>query len=423
MPRFLPLADRPLHTRITAPPSKSVTHRALVAAALAQGDSEIVQPLDARDTRVTSSALEALGVPVSTHAGRWTVRGRGGRIVGGACLDLEESGTSLRLLTAVAAMGTAASRLDCAARLRQRPLDELISTLRTLGARVVNDRPPLEVGGTAFQGGDVHVDGSRSSQFASALMLIGPCLRGGLKIRMEPPAVSLPYIELTRTVMRDFGVETIELGPLTWEIPAGRYRSRSFTVDGDHSSASYFMAAPLVTGGRVRVERIDPRSAQADAGFPQILEKLGARVRRGETWIEIESDGHVPAFDLSMAHAPDLVPTLAVLGLFSDGPSVIRDIAHLRLKESDRIRQLAVNLRRLGRDVEVGEDFLRIGEPGTELRAARIETAGDHRIAMAFALAGLGVKGMSVDDADCVAKSNPRFWDDWQTMLGRTRPD
>jgi 3-phosphoshikimate 1-carboxyvinyltransferase len=389
----------------------------LVAAALAEGDSEIVRPLDARDTRATLSGLQALGVPISTAAGRWTVHGRGGRIAGGGRLYLDESGTSLRLLAAVAALGAAASQLDCAARLRQRPLNELISTLRTLGAPIVNDRPPLEIGGTPFRGGDIRVDGSRSSPFASALMLIGPCLPGGLTVRVEPPAVSLPYVELTRAVMRDFGIETTELEPLAWRIPASRYRARVFSVDGDHSSASYFMAAPLLTGGCVRVKRIDPRSAQADAVFSRILEKLGARVRSGETWIEIRSDGGLPAFDLSMAHAPDLVPTLAVLGLFSEGPSVIRDIAHLRLKESDRMEQLAVNLRRLGRCVEIREDCLRIGEPGTELRAARIETAGDHRIAMAFALAGLRVTGLSVDDADCVAKSNPGFWNDWQTML------
>ena len=418
MPRLLPSVDRPLDARITAPSSKSVTHRALVAAALAEGDSEIIRPLDAWDTRVTLSGLKALGIPVSTRAGRWIVRGRGGRIAGGGLLDLEESGTSLRLLAAVAALGTTASRIDGAARLRQRPLSELIATLRTLGARVVHDGLPLEVGGTPFRGGDVRVDGSRSSQFVSALMLIGPCLPGGLRVRMEPSAVSLPYVELTRAVMRDFGVEATPLESLTWRIPAARYRATTFSVDGDHSSASFFMAAPLVVGGCVRLERIDPRSAQADACFPRILEQLGARVRSGETWIEIRSDGSVPAFDLSMKHAPDLVPTVAALGLFSDGPSVIRDIAHLRLKESDRIEQLAVNLRRVGRQVEIHEDCLKIGQPGTELRAARIETAGDHRIAMAFALVGLRVKGLSADDADCVAKSNPGFWNDWQGMLG-----
>jgi len=417
MPRLLPSVDRPLDARIVAPPSKSVTHRALVAAALAPGDSEIVRPLDARDTRATLCGLEALGISVSERAGCWTVGGRGGCITGRAHLDLAESGTSLRLLTAVAALGAAASRIDGAPRLRERPLDELLTALRTLGAGVLGDRLPIEVGGTPFQGGDIHVDGSRSSQFVSALMLIGPRLPGGLRIHMEPPAVSLPYVELTRAVMQRFGVETTSPEPLAWSIPEGHYRPTSFTVDGDHSSASYFMAAPLLAGGSVRLERIDPRSAQADAAFPRILERLGARVHRGETWIEIRSGGGVPAFDLSMGHIPDLVPTMAVLGLFSDGPSVIRDIAHLRLKESDRMEQLALNLRRLGRPVEIRENRLIFGEPAAEPATMQIETAGDHRIAMAFALAALRIKDLSLDDADCVAKSNPGFWADWEAML------
>lgn len=343
--------------------------------------------------------------------------GRGGCITGRAHLDLGESGTSLRLLTAVAALGAAASRIDGAPRLRERPLDELLTALRTLGAGVQGDHLPIEVGGTPFHGGDIHVDGSRSSQFVSALMLIGPRLPGGLRIRMEPPAVSLPYVELTRAVMQRFGVETTSPEPLAWSIPEGHYRPASFAVDGDHSSASYFMAAPLLTGGSVRLERIDPRSAQADAAFPRILEQLGARVHRGETWIEIRSGGGVPAFDLSMGHIPDLVPTMAVLGLFSDGPSVIRDIAHLRLKESDRMEQLALNLRRLGRPVEIHENRLILGEPAAEPATTQIETAGDHRIAMAFALAALRIKDLSLDDADCVAKSNPGFWADWEAML------
>jgi 3-phosphoshikimate 1-carboxyvinyltransferase len=417
MLRLLPSVDRPLDARINAPRSKSVTHRALIAAALAEGDSEVVYPLDARDTRVTAAGLEALGIPVLTHTGCWTVRGSGGRIAGKGRLDLEESGTSLRLLLAVAALGAEVSLLDGTPRLRRRPLTELISTLRDRGAHISSDCLPLEVGGTPLRGGSLHVDGSRSSQFTSALMLIGPCLEGGLRLRMNAPPVSLPYVELTRAVMREFGVETTEPEPLTWQVPEGRYRARSFDVDGDHSSASYFMAAPLLTGGCVRVEGIDPASCQADAVFPRILEDLGARVRRGDHWIEIRSDRGVPAFDLSMRHAPDLVPTLAVLGLFSEGPSVIRDIGHLRLKESDRVQQLAINLRRLGRPIQIDGDDLNIGAPA-ELGAAQIDTAGDHRIAMAFALAGLRVEGLTLDDVDCVAKSNPRFWADWNEMIG-----
>jgi 3-phosphoshikimate 1-carboxyvinyltransferase len=389
----------------------------MVAAALADGDSKILLPLDAEDTRATAAGLEALGILVSRAEGCWTIRGRGGHISGGGNLDLRESGTTLRFLTAVAALGVSASRLDGTARLRQRPLDELSATLRSLGAHLDGDRLPLDVGGAPFKGGTVNVDGSRSSQFASALMLIGPCLAGGLRIHLDPPAVSLPYIELTRHVMREFGIETTEPEPRTWQIPEGRYRASSFSVDGDHSSASYFLAAPLVAGGRVRVEGVNPRSAQADAAFPEILERLGASVRRGEDWIEVHSQASLAPFDLSMAHAPDLVPTLAVLGLFTQGPSMIRDVGHLKLKESDRLEQLALNLRRLGGAVESGPNWLSIGPLGTPTTPARIETAGDHRIAMAFALVGLSVAGLTLDDADCVAKSNPRFWTDWEAML------
>ncbi|NIM01781.1 MAG: 3-phosphoshikimate 1-carboxyvinyltransferase [Acidobacteria bacterium] len=402
---------------MTAPSSKSVTHRALIVAALADGDSDIARPLDSRDTRVTAAGLEALGVPVSMRDDHWIVHGRGGRIPGGGRLDLEESGTSLRFLTAVAALGDQASRLDGSPRLRERPLGELISAVRSLGAGVEGDRLPIDIGGTLFRGGETRIDGSQSSQFASALMLVAPCLEPGLTILAGASSVSLPYIELTREVMRDFGVEVSEPQPHTWCVRAGHYTARTFEVDGDHSSASYFLAAPLLVGGRVRMNGLDPGSAQADATLQSFVEMLGARVDRGEQWIEVQANGTVPPFDVSLAHAPDLVPTVAVLGLFAEGPSMIRDIAHLRLKESDRIEQLAINLRRLGCEVELDADRLSIGSKQDAPREVTIKTAGDHRMAMAFALAGLRVPGVCVDDPDCVAKSNPRFWKDWESML------
>jgi len=416
MPRLLPSTDRPLAARIVAPPSKSVTHRALVAGALAAGQSEIVGPLDARDTRETLAGLEALGMRASVDGDRWKIRGCAGNPPGGGRIDLEESGTSLRLLTAVAALGAKFSRIDGAARLRERPLVELTDALESLGAPVTQGGLPLTVGGTPFSGGEVCVAGSRSSQFASALMLIGPCLESGLTIRIEPPAISLPYVEVTRAVMREFGAETSHPESLTWRIPAGRYSATAFRVEGDHSSMSCFMAAPLLTGGSIRIEQIDPASAQADACFPDILESLGARVETGKEWIEIQADGTVPEFDLSMGHAPDLVPTVAALGLFSKGRSVIRGVEHLRYKESNRIEQLAVNLRRLGRAVEIFDDGLEFGEADVFLRPAQIETAGDHRIAMAFALVALRLTGISVDHENCVAKSYPGFWNDWESI-------
>ncbi len=238
-----------------------------------------------------------------------------------------------------------------------------------------------------------------------------------MTIRTGPEAVSLPYVELTRSVMRAFGVKADRDGPLSWRVPEATYRATTFCVDGDHSSASYFLAAPLVAGGRVRVERLDPASAQPDACFRGVLEQLGASVRTGEDWIEVCSDGNVAGFDLSLGHAPDLAPTVAALGFFSDGPAVIRDVGHLRHKESDRLEQLAANMRRLGRSVEIDGDRLEIGSSIGEPRESTVATAGDHRIAMAFALVGLGVAGLRVDDAGCVDKSNPRFWQDWESLI------
>lgn len=418
MHRWLPAAKRPLDACLDAPPSKSVTHRALVAAALADGVSTVARPLDALDTRATVSGLEALGFPVVSEAGDLLVHGRGGRVAGGGRLDLNESGTSLRLLTAVAALGRASSRLDGAVRLQRRPLGPLTRALGSLGARVSGHGLPMTVGGTPFHGGEVSVPGSPSSQFASALMLIGPCLAGGLTLHIEPPAVSLPYIALTAEVMRAFGAEATRVEDLEWRIGMAPYVARTYLVEGDHSSASYFLAAPLIAGGRVRIRNLNSGSRQADACFSQILARLGAVIRTGTDWIEVGGSGELAGFDVSLNHAPDLVPTVAMLGLFASGASVIRDVPHLRSKESDRLHQLAVNLQRLGRVVRVCGDRLEIDASRAEPDPFVVETDGDHRIAMAFALAGLRVPGLAIDDADCVTKSNPGFWTDWNAMLG-----
>jgi 3-phosphoshikimate 1-carboxyvinyltransferase len=190
----------------------------------------------------------------------------------------------------------------------------------------------------------------------------------------------------------------------------GGYHGREITVEGDHSTASYFLAAPAVAGGRVRVRGTRPESRQADACFGDLLEKFGCGVERGADWIEVRRIGPIPGFDVSMEHAPDLVPTLVALALFAEGPSVVRDVGHLRLKESDRLERLAHNIRVLGRRARARADSLEIGPPDKRLRPGTIVTGGDHRIAMAFAVVGLGAPGIVLDDADCVTKSDPGFW-------------
>ncbi len=420
--RTIQPAAKALSAVFRAPSSKSVTHRALVVAALASGRSAIGSPLDADDTRITLEGLGALGVPVEASEKGWNVTGLGGRVPGGGEVALGESGTSFRFLTAVACLGESPSRLDGAPRLRERPIRDLSDVLEELGATLRltagGGGLPLEAGGSPVRGGHVTVPATQSSQFASALLLLGPRLAGGIELELAPPAVSLPYVALTARVLESFGVEVEQPAPLTWRVAEGDYSGRPYRVEGDHSSASYFLAAAAVVGGGVRVENLDPASAQADARLGAILEKLGCSVDRGADWVEVEGTGAVPSFDLDMSDAPDVVPTLAAIALFAEGECAMRGIAHLRIKESDRLGVLATNLRRLGRDAEATDDALVVGPPSGALHGATIETASDHRMAMAFAVAGLRVEGIVIDDPDCVSKSNATFWNDFTRLEG-----
>lgn len=402
-------APRPLDAVLQAPPSKSVTHRALLAAALASGTSTLVDPLEADDTSVTREGLAGLGITVRTAPRRWVIEGRSGNLPGGARIALKESGTSMRFLLAAAALGRARSELDGGERLRQRPVAELVVALTALGGQVVGSSLPLLAGG-GVRGGTVRLSGARSSQFASALLLVGARLPEGIDLTLEPPVVSLPYVLLTVQVLEAFGVTIDRRAPLRWSIAPQDYAAREYVVEGDHSSASYLLAAAAIVGGRVRVEGLNPASAQSDAVLPSILAGLGCRVDQGADWIEVHGTGELPPFELDLADCPDLAPTLAVVGLFANGPVVLRRLAHLRIKESDRLESLAVNLRALGRPARVVDDRLEIGAPQGSLKPATIATAADHRMAMAFAVAGLRLQGIVLDDRECVAKSYPGFW-------------
>jgi 3-phosphoshikimate 1-carboxyvinyltransferase len=421
--REVQTAKSPLCGQFTAPASKSVTHRALVAAALADGTSVLEAPLDSDDTRATLAGIGALGFETRIDGSDWVVRGRRGEVPGGGDLWLRESGTSFRFLTALAALGRAPSRLDGAARLRERPVTELSRALVQLGA-AIETAPggglPLTAGGRPPRGGAVAVTAARSSQFVSALLLVGGRLPQGLRLRVDGRAVSRPYVDVTLAVLREFGVTIGAEGEGGFRIDPVDYGGRRFRVGGDHSSASYLLAAAAVTGGRVRVDRLDPASPQPDARFCRILERLGCRVRAGEDRIEVTGGTVLPAFDLDLADSPDLGPTLAVLALFADGACRLRGAAHLRLKESDRLEVLARNLRALGREAVAGPDSLEVGPPPRAgLHGATIETASDHRMAMAFAIAGLRLPGVVIDDAGCVEKSWPGFWEVFAELEGQ----
>lgn len=420
--RTIRIADSPVDCVFRAAPSKSVTHRALVASALARGLSTIRNPLDADDTRITRDALRALGVEIHSRDDAWVVTGIGGVLPGGGALHLGESGTSARFLTAVAALGATPSELDGAPRLRKRPMRELANALTRIGGAVHladSGGLPLRTGGRSVRGGAVRLPSGRSSQFASALLLIGARLDQGLLLELESPVVSLPYVCLTSAVLEQFGVGIERIGELIWRVLPGEYHGREYRVEGDHSSASYFLAAAALLGGTVRVVGVDPQSQQPDARFGRILRQAGCSVTEGADWIQVVSSGGITSLDLELRDAPDLVPTLAVLTLFAEGASTLRGIAHLRHKESDRLDLLARNLRNLGRDAQAGADFLHVAARTGPLRGATIRTESDHRMAMAFAVAGLCQPGIRIDDADCVAKSNPRFWDEFERLEGR----
>jgi 3-phosphoshikimate 1-carboxyvinyltransferase len=258
-------------------------------------------------------------------------------------------------------------------------------------------------------GGVARIDGGESSQFLSALLMVAPLARGDVRIEVAGHLASKPYVDITRDVMSSFGVEVQCAGDHSFFVPRGqRYSPRKYPIEGDASNASYFLAAAAVTGGKVRVENFRPASVQGDSGFPKILEKMGCEVNCGENFAEIRGK-ELRGVELDMNTMPDLVPTLAVTAAFARGKTVIHNIGHLRLKESDRIRSLASELAKMGVRVEEGEDWLSV--EGGKFRAAEIETHNDHRLAMSFAVAGLAVPGIKIKGERCVEKSFPEFWE------------
>ncbi len=401
-----------------APPSKSATHRALVTAALAEGRSLLINPLDSMDTRVTLAGLEAIGVPCGAGRSGWWVDGiPAGMLPGGGTINLGESGTSMRFLAALAGLCHRPVAFTGVGRLPSRPMEELLQVLEAGGAVIQRAADgsalPLAIGSgpNSARGGSLRIQSGRSSQFASALLLTGSRLEGGLDLSLSTDAVSVPYVAMTAAILSRFGVGVVQDGPLRWRVPQGSYSGRTWTVEGDWSSASYLLASAAVAGGSVRVRGLEPGSHQPDAALLPVLIRCGHRVTVEEDEVTVDGQGPTAGFEEDVSSCPDLAPTLAILGLFSREHCEIRSAGILRYKESDRLQLLAENLGRLGRPVEIRGDDLVLPEcHGARLEGAEIRTDADHRIAMAFAVAGLVLPGMAIRDAQCVCKSNPGFW-------------
>ena len=404
---------------LTLPGSKSYTHRALIAAALAPGESLLANALKAEDTEVTARVLAALGADLDWQGHTVRVQGTGGRLRPvPEPLFLGNSGTSMRFLTAVAGLGQGSYRLTGTPRLCERPMGELLEALQDLGVQVAaekdNDCPPILVEGGGFTGGKTRLSGAVSSQYLSALLLIGPLAAHGVEVEITGELVSRPYVDITLSVLTAFGITFSREAYRRFILPGGQsYRSRQYDIEADASSASYFWAAAALTGGRVTIANLDLESVQGDIDFLSVLARMGCHLTSSLEGLTVEG-GPLQGIHMDMSAMPDLVPTLAVLAAFADGETVISGVAHLRHKESNRLASVVTELGKMGVTAEETPDGLRI--VGGRPRGAEIETYDDHRLAMSFAVAGLKAKGTVIRDPDCVAKSFPDFWEYFENI-------
>lgn len=398
---------------VTIPGSKSYTHRALIVSALAEGGSFLMNALRSEDTEHTIQGLKKLGVPVFWEGDLLRVQGKGGKLKAASeKIYVGNSGTSMRFLTALAALKEGRTLLDGSERMRERPITGLLDGLVALGVKAYsqegNGYPPVVVESQGLLGGVARMQGSESSQFFSALLMVAPYALGDVRLEVEGQLVSRPYVDITRDVMSAFGAEVQCEEYRSFFIRAGqRYLPQQYLIEGDASNASYFLAAAAITRGKVRVENFRPASIQGDAGFLKILEKMGCEVTRGESFAEVRGK-ELQGIEMDMNPMPDLVPTLAVTATFARGRTVIQNIGHLRLKESDRIGALAYELVKMGVKVEEGKDWLSV--EGGNAQGAEIETHNDHRLAMSFGIAGLAAPGVKIKGERCVDKSFPEFW-------------
>ena len=401
---------------IEVPGSKSLTQRALIAASLARGTSRLLGPLESEDTHYSSAALRQMGIAMD-QGKEWLVHGNGGMIQPSAePIFLGNNGTATRFLTSFAALGNSRYIIDGDPRMHQRPIGPLMSALQGWGVDIVATRgtgcPPLAINGKGLAGGTTILPEGKSSQYLSSLLLVAPYAKTPAVLKVEGEVLSKPYVAMTLSVMDAFGIR-VECTPdfSFFTIPQGSYRAREYRIEGDASNASYFWAAAAVTGGRVTVNNVPVPSLQGDAMLVPLLGRMGCEVIRSGNGITLQGTPRLEGIRVDMGDMPDVVPTLAVVAAFAHGTTVIENIAHLRIKECDRLSAMVTELTKLGVKVEEQDAAMIIhGEGGMGLRGAAIETYADHRMAMSLAVAGLRIPGVRITGEECVAKSFPDFW-------------
>ncbi|HUW28557.1 MAG TPA: bifunctional 3-phosphoshikimate 1-carboxyvinyltransferase/cytidylate kinase [Sulfuriferula sp.] len=413
---------------IQLPGSKSISNRILLLSALAQGTTEVKSLLDSDDTRVMLEALARLGVNWTRQGDTqdYVVQGVGGAFpVKQAELSLGNAGTAFRSLTAALALSGGHYSLSGVARMHERPIGDLVDALRQLGAQIeYQDNvgfPPLRIAPARLtEASEVAVRGNVSSQFLTGLLLAAPLAGKSITLRVIGELISRPYIEITLNLMRRFGVEVERDGWQAFTVSAGQvYRSPgTIHVEGDASSASYFLAAGAIGGGPVRVEGVGSDSIQGDIRFAEALQQMGATITMGENWVEASAEGPLHGIDADFNHIPDAAMTIAVAALFAQGATMLRNIGSWRVKETDRIHAMATELRKVGATVEEGADFLRVTPPA-QLQSATIDTYDDHRMAMCFSLVALGGVPVRINDPKCVNKTFPGYFEAFSSITRR----
>ncbi len=403
---------------VELPGSKSLTNRALVCAALAEGTSRLSGWSEGEDASAMLEGLGRLGVEMEEEKGDLVVHGVGGHFaIPLHPIDCRASGTTMRFLTACGALVPGRVVLDGTPRMRERPMGEIADALEAMGVsvRTVAGCPPVTIQGGQLSGGEVTIDASRSSQFLSALLMICPYAAEPVEISAGP-ITSRPYVDMTIETMISFGAAVDQDGDQGFRVSNTQpYRPRRYVVEPDASGASYFFAAAAVTGGRIRVEGLTQASPQGDVRFVEVLQRMGCSVERAPHATAVKGSRYLHGIDVDMNAMPDAALTLAVVACFAHGPTTIRNVPNLRLKETDRMQALKTELEKLGARVSLTETDIQI-EPPTKVEPARIATYDDHRMAMSFAVAGLRVPGIVIENPDCVGKTFPGFWDRLETL-------
>lgn len=419
-------ATAPVHATVLVPGSKSMTNRALLLAALAEGVSELSDILISDDTLTFLKALRDLGIMIQLDASTRSciVAGAGGQFPRKkASVWCNDAATAARFLLPVCAASHGSYQFDGSEQLRQRPLAELLKILRSQGAYVVpeesTEMPFTLIGTERLRGGDIEIESSETGQFVSAMLMVAPFANKPFLIQTKD-AVSQPYIEMTCQMMKDFGVMVKRLHAGRFNVPVPqRYHARDYTIEPDFSTASYFFAAAAVTGGTLTIQPVNRHaSKQADAEFISILEKMGCEVIENSHGLTVKGPSQLNGVNVDMRNCSDVFMTLAAIAPFAKTPTAITNISHARKKESDRIAVMRSELEKLQIKVEEGKDWLKI-YPSVP-RPATIESHGDHRIAMAFSVLGLRVEGVEINHADCVKKTCPEFFAMWDEMYSQS---